>query len=66
MPLYTFAQDQKPGDTLGQGIKDVGTWGAVTVSASSSSSAPVPAAPASTHTATTAPESSGGSKGYGY
>ena len=31
MPLYTFAQDQKPGDAGGQGIKDVGTWTAVTV-----------------------------------
>ena len=25
-PLYTFGQDQKPGETNGQGIKDVGTW----------------------------------------
>jgi len=29
MPLYTFAQDRKPGDANGQGIKDVGTWSAV-------------------------------------
>jgi predicted lipoprotein with Yx(FWY)xxD motif len=33
MPLYTFAQDQRPGDTKGQGFKDVGTWSAVTVGA---------------------------------
>jgi predicted lipoprotein with Yx(FWY)xxD motif len=30
MPLYTFAQDQQPGDAKGQGLKDVGTWNAVT------------------------------------
>jgi predicted lipoprotein with Yx(FWY)xxD motif len=33
MPLYTFAQDQKPGDAKGQGLKDVGTWTAVTTTA---------------------------------
>jgi predicted lipoprotein with Yx(FWY)xxD motif len=32
MPLYTFAQDQQPGQVKGQGFKDVGTWSAVTVS----------------------------------
>jgi Secreted repeat of unknown function len=59
-PLYTFAADQ-PGEAKGQGIKDVGTWSAVTVS---SSSAP---ATASTSTSTTpaAPASSGGGA-YGY
>jgi predicted lipoprotein with Yx(FWY)xxD motif len=31
MPLYTFAQDNQPGDAKGQGFKDVGTWAAVTV-----------------------------------
>jgi predicted lipoprotein with Yx(FWY)xxD motif len=30
-PLYSFAPDSKPGDVKGQGIKDVGTWHAVTV-----------------------------------
>jgi predicted lipoprotein with Yx(FWY)xxD motif len=25
-PLYTFASDKKPGQTKGDGIKDVGTW----------------------------------------
>jgi predicted lipoprotein with Yx(FWY)xxD motif len=34
-PLYTFAQDSKQGDVNGQGIKDVGTWSAVTVASSS-------------------------------
>jgi predicted lipoprotein with Yx(FWY)xxD motif len=33
-PLYTFASDS-PGKASGQGLKDVGTWTAVTVSGSS-------------------------------
>jgi predicted lipoprotein with Yx(FWY)xxD motif len=53
-PLYTFAQDQAAGQAKGQGLKDVGTWTAVTVS---------PAA--ATQTETTAPVKSGGSR-YGY
>jgi predicted lipoprotein with Yx(FWY)xxD motif len=78
MPLYTFAQDQAPGDVKGQGFKDVGTWKAVTTSAKSSS-APAAAAPATTPAksapapAEPAPEkaappasSGGGSGGYGY
>ena len=64
MPLYTFAQDQSPGEVKGQGIKDVGTWSAVTVSAKSSGSAPAASAPATTHTETTPPASSGGGSGY--
>jgi predicted lipoprotein with Yx(FWY)xxD motif len=40
MPLYTFAHDQRPGDVNGQGIKDVGTWNAVTTSAAKSNSQP--------------------------
>lgn len=63
MPLYTFAHDRKTGDVNGQGIKDVGTWNAVTATsaagaappASSPPPAPAPASP---------PASSGG--GYGY
>jgi predicted lipoprotein with Yx(FWY)xxD motif len=55
MPLYTFAQDQKPGDAKGQGIKDVGTWNAATTG----SGASTPAAKS-----TPAPSSSGGSSGY--
>jgi predicted lipoprotein with Yx(FWY)xxD motif len=56
-PLYTFTGDQQPGETKGQGIKDVGTWSAVTTSSSSTppSTTSTPAAPAS---------SSGG--GYAY
>jgi predicted lipoprotein with Yx(FWY)xxD motif len=57
MPLYTFAQDTKPGDVKGQGIKDVGTWTAVTVSSPSSSN---PSAPASTQSKPAAPARSGG------
>jgi predicted lipoprotein with Yx(FWY)xxD motif len=58
MPLYTFAQDTKPGDAKGQGIKDVGTWNAVKVSPASG------AAPATTSTSNT--PSSGGGGGYAY
>ena len=54
-PLYTFAQDTKEGDVNGQGIKDVGTWSAVTVTSSSGSGAQAP---------TTSTKSSSG--GYGY
>ena len=28
-PLYTFSADKAPGQTNGQGLKDVGTWGVV-------------------------------------
>jgi predicted lipoprotein with Yx(FWY)xxD motif len=64
MPLYTFAPDQKPGEAKGQGIKDVGTWTAVTVSAKRTSSAPAAPAPATTP-AEPAQENSGGG-GYSY
>ena len=37
-PLYTFTGDQQPGETKGQGIKDVGTWSVVTTSSSSTQS----------------------------
>ena len=60
MPLYTFAQDQKPGDVNGQGIKDVGTWTAVTLRATNPASAPAAKA---THTGparATPPAKSGG------
>ena len=38
-PLYTFTGDQQAGETKGQGIKDVGTWSAVTTSSSSTPAA---------------------------
>ncbi|HMD57670.1 MAG TPA: hypothetical protein VKG82_09395 [Solirubrobacteraceae bacterium] len=49
-PLYTFAQDHQPGETTGQGIKDVGTWTVVT--ASSTPSAGTPTTSSSTPTST--------------
>jgi predicted lipoprotein with Yx(FWY)xxD motif len=51
-PLYTFAQDHKPGDMKGNGFKDVGTWQVVTVSGKAA--------------ATTPPPSNGGYGGGGY
>ena len=73
MPLYTFAQDQKAGEATGQGIKDVGTWTAVTTGASSNSSG-APATPTTTPAESAAPpaksappaSSGGGSGGYSY
>jgi predicted lipoprotein with Yx(FWY)xxD motif len=35
--LYTFVQDRKPGDTKGNGFRDVGVWRVVTVAGSTSS-----------------------------
>ncbi|HWY89844.1 MAG TPA: hypothetical protein VNY31_04165 [Solirubrobacteraceae bacterium] len=61
-PLYTFTGDQQPGETKGRGIKDVGTWSAVTTSSSST-----PAA--STSSSSESEKSSSGSSsggGYGY
>jgi predicted lipoprotein with Yx(FWY)xxD motif len=52
-PLYTFTSDTKEGEAKGQGIKDVGTWTAVTVTTASSS------APA-TNTSTSSSSSGGG------
>jgi predicted lipoprotein with Yx(FWY)xxD motif len=36
LPLYTFTMDKKPGDTKGNGFKDVGTWRPASPSAASS------------------------------
>jgi predicted lipoprotein with Yx(FWY)xxD motif len=38
VPLYTFAQDSQPGETKGQGIKDVGTWSVATTASQASES----------------------------
>ena len=35
-PMYTFSGDSKPGQTNGQGFKDVGTWKVIKVKSSSS------------------------------
>ena len=42
-PLYRFVQDTKPGQTNGNGFKDVGVWRPVTTSGSSTAPAPAPA-----------------------
>jgi len=62
-PLYTFAQDQVAGQTNGQGIKDVGTWMAVTAGAGATS-----ATSSTTSVPSPSPSSSGevSSKGGGY
>jgi predicted lipoprotein with Yx(FWY)xxD motif len=78
-PLYTFTGDQASGQAKGQGLKDVGTWTAVTTSAASSAKvAPAPSSSSSGGESSSAEgsnssgkESSGGgssgsSKGYGY
>jgi predicted lipoprotein with Yx(FWY)xxD motif len=59
-PLYTFAQDRSAGQANGQGIKDVGTWSTVTVSAGEGGAARTSTSPSS--------KGSGGenSGGYGY
>jgi len=36
LPLYSFSGDRKPGDTNGNGFKDVGTWGVATLTAAKS------------------------------
>jgi predicted lipoprotein with Yx(FWY)xxD motif len=56
-PLYTFTGDQQAGETKGQGIKDVGTWSAVTTSSSST--------PAASTSSTSEPAKSSGG-GYAY
>jgi predicted lipoprotein with Yx(FWY)xxD motif len=50
LPLYTFVEDRKPGDALGNGFKDVGTWAPVRVGAGGAA----------------APTSSSGGGRYGY
>jgi predicted lipoprotein with Yx(FWY)xxD motif len=60
-PLYTFAQDTAPGQANGQGIKDVGTWSAVTVSGGESGAATTPSSSKSA-----SPGGEGGGGGYGY
>jgi predicted lipoprotein with Yx(FWY)xxD motif len=59
MPLYTFTGDTAAGEAKGQGLKDVGTWAAVTVGTGTGAAT----APATTQTA---PSSSGTSKKSAY
>ena len=66
-PLYTFTPDTRPGEASGQGLKDVGTWSAVTVSGEPSTESG--ATPASTEMGGSGEEkqsSSGGGGGYAY
>jgi predicted lipoprotein with Yx(FWY)xxD motif len=56
-PLYTFVGDKSPGEDKGQGVKDVGTWNAVTTGASGS-------APGSSSSPTSSNSSGGGRYGY--
>jgi predicted lipoprotein with Yx(FWY)xxD motif len=39
-PLYTFAEDKRPGDAKGNGFRDVGVWRAASVSSSPASAPP--------------------------
>jgi predicted lipoprotein with Yx(FWY)xxD motif len=55
MPLYTFTQDTAAGQANGQGIKDVGTWSAV-----SAASTPAPASPSQSQTQSSSPARSYG------
>jgi predicted lipoprotein with Yx(FWY)xxD motif len=66
-PLYTFTGDQQPGEAKGQGIKDVGTWSAVTTGSSSAPAANTSSTPATPvpSTGSSSEESSSGG-GYGY
>jgi predicted lipoprotein with Yx(FWY)xxD motif len=61
-PLYIFTGDKQPGETEGQGIKDVGTWSAVTTG---SSSTLAPSKSSSSEPEKSSGGSSGGG-GYGY
>jgi predicted lipoprotein with Yx(FWY)xxD motif len=56
-PLYTFTGDKQAGETKGQGIKDVGTWSAITTTSSST--------PAASTSSSSEPEKSSGG-GYAY
>jgi predicted lipoprotein with Yx(FWY)xxD motif len=57
-PLYTFTGDQQPGETKGQGIKDVGTWSVITTSSSSTT-------PSTSGSSEPEKSSGGGSSGEG-
>jgi predicted lipoprotein with Yx(FWY)xxD motif len=66
-PLYTFTGDQQAGETKGQGIKDVGTWSAVTTSSSSAPAASTSSTPAPAASSTgSSSEGSSSGGGYGY
>jgi predicted lipoprotein with Yx(FWY)xxD motif len=67
-PLYTFASDKQPGQTSGEGIKDVGTWNTLKVAGAPSEAAstePSPA-PAAAGSSGAGEEKSSGGGGYAY
>jgi predicted lipoprotein with Yx(FWY)xxD motif len=66
MPLYTFTGDQALGQAKGQGLKDVGTWTAVTTGAGSSAKAAPAASSSSSSEESSGGGSSGSSGGHGY
>jgi predicted lipoprotein with Yx(FWY)xxD motif len=66
MPLYTFTQDRNAGEANGQGIKDVGTWHAVTTAASASSAAATQAAKPAESESSSSGSGGGGGGGYAY
>jgi predicted lipoprotein with Yx(FWY)xxD motif len=67
MPLYTFTADQKPGEAKGQGLKDVGTWNAVTVASTAAAPAAASESSSESGTASEAPAKESSSKGgYAY
>jgi predicted lipoprotein with Yx(FWY)xxD motif len=67
-PLYSVAQDKQPGEAKGEGIKDVGTWTAVTTGGQAASRSTAPPAPASSSSGSSGSggSESAGSGGYGY
>ena len=58
-PLYTFASD-KPGEANGQGIKDVGTWSAVTTNSSQAPTSTTGSGNAAPNTGGSSESSNGG------
>ena len=68
-PLYTFTGDHQPGETSGEGIKDVGTWSAVTTGARAGqpgASGPAGAAPSTSSPPESESEPSSSGGGYSY
>jgi predicted lipoprotein with Yx(FWY)xxD motif len=63
-PLYTFANDSQPGDAKGQGLKDVGTWGAVTVAVAGAPAAKTGSTSSGSTSSQSAPPSSEGAYHY--
>ncbi|HEV3048601.1 MAG TPA: hypothetical protein VGY13_14700 [Solirubrobacteraceae bacterium] len=64
-PLYTFAGDKAPGEANGQGIKEGGTWSAVTTG-SSAAAAPAPTTGSSSGSGEGSGSGESPSGGYGY